>query len=88
MTIRTHSDHDRTDELGWRLTQHNVPQVVVPPPPTREDLREVSEVFDLFNQFRLVQATESTTISDSLHARLLQESLDRHEEIWRELAER
>jgi len=74
-------------ESGWTLTALNLPVITVAPPPPialKGKDAEESPAFD----FKLVHLSGKRFIDPLTHERLLDQSLEEYETIWRILAER
>lgn len=87
--LQTESADTKTfEELEWHIMPLNIPVLMVEPPDISLELTEIEEKEVLLGDINFVPRTTQLTIDMMTHQALLEESLVKHKEIWRTLAEK
>lgn len=75
-------------EAGWTVMPLNVPVLVLEPPRTLVELREIKEEEVVSGDVNFVPVTGGHHIDMLTHRALLDESVVKHREIWKSMAKR
>lgn len=86
---RTESTDIQTWEaMAWRITPLNIPVLNIEAPTRLPELRDVEAEEAVRGGIGFSDVTREGTIDVTTHQTLLEESLAKHRDIWRTLAEK